>query len=82
VRRDPSAAVFEKSARCGRAKSGAKDGGAGQLVTLELPLEPADVVWDQDCGPVGGHCIGLLEEVREDGAAGGEPCTELLLEGT
>jgi hypothetical protein len=51
-------------------------------VTFQLPLEPAEVVGDQDCGAVGGHGVGLQEEVGEDGAVGREFRTELLLEGT
>ena len=36
---------------------------------------------DQDGGPFGGHAVGLEEEVGEDGAAGGESDTDLILEG-
>jgi hypothetical protein len=39
-------------------------------------------MWNQDCGTVGRHGVGLREEVREEGAVCMEPGTDLLLEGT
>jgi hypothetical protein len=50
------------------------------LVGLEFSLESAEIMRDQDCGPVSGHGVGFQEEVGEDVAGSRELGPELRLE--